>query len=62
MIREELWWPDECLAHEKVVEGSNEHGHRDINPKNEHVYTFKQTRARVIWACACGRTLSRVKP
>lgn len=27
----------------------------------EHLYTLKQTAERIIWACACGRTLSRIK-
>jgi hypothetical protein len=28
---------------------------------NGHVYTLTQTTERIIWACACGRTLSRIK-
>lgn len=59
---ESIWWPDDVSGPIERVEGSGEHGHRDINPSNEHVFVFKQTRERVIWACACGETLSRRKP
>ena len=63
MIREEIWWPDECIEHEEVVKGDGEHRRMgQIQRPDDHLYTFKQTRTHVIWACACGQTLSRRKP
>jgi hypothetical protein len=67
MDTSDVWWPDMLLNHhEEVVQGSGDFGqkHRRMGqyfPPEDHLYTMKQTRERVIWACACGRTLSRRK-
>ena len=66
MIREEIWWPDDLdpRGEEFVTEGDGRKHIRndETYAADDHLYTFKQTRNEVIWACACGRTLVRYKP
>lgn len=65
LAAENIWWPDASVPNSTiVVEGSNEHKRYTADgwyPSSEHLYTLKQTARRIIWACACGRTLSREK-
>jgi hypothetical protein len=62
-----LWWPPDTIVDNgiTVVEGSNVHNKveygRRVGMTAKHLYTLKQTQDAVIWACACGRTLSRRK-
>lgn len=63
LTAENIWWPDCTQNHTQVVEGSNEH-HRPQDRgvvSFDHLYTMKQNTLSIIWACACGRTLSRLK-
>lgn len=63
--RDNLWWPEGLRPETDVVMGSNQHNKieygRTVGRTNDHLFTLKQTRERVIWACACGKTLSRLK-
>lgn len=65
MIENDLWWPDETKEGIAIVPGSNQHNKveygRTVGRTTDHLYTMKQTKEKIIWACACGRTLSKFK-
>jgi len=56
-----LWWPDDFREEtEEVVRGSGVH-HRPNGPSRTHLFTMKQEpEGKLIWACACGETISRL--